>query len=528
MRYTQLLQSNKTMQTKPLKGSGQKMNYAGGFGYNVDRWELLDRFLITGSESGTYYVKPEKLTKQNAKNILQLLKSDGQRVVSQIVEISEAGRAPKNDAAIFALALAAAHGDEKTRSYALRSLTRVCRTGTHLFQFAAEVDELRGWGRGLRKAVANWYVNKSPEALAYQMIKYKAREGWSNRDLLRLAHPVAQSKEQNALFHWAVSGDWQGDSPLISSALELKSVNDVDIAAELIRTNRIPREAIPTEMLTESKIWEALLADMPLTAMIRNLGNLSKNGVLKSGLLSGDSSSVALVVEALSNKERLRKARIHPVTLLSALRTYESGRGLKGDGAWKPVKSVVNALETAFYDSFEYVESSGKRVLFGLDVSGSMAWSNVAGLSSLSCREAAGVMALASAKTEGRSEFVAFDTSGYELKINAEARLDKVVDLLARTGGGGTDCAIPILHALNKRLEFDAFVIYTDGETWAGNEHVVQALHRYRRAMGIEAKLIMVSMVATRTSIVDPNDARTLNVVGFDASVPKIITEFLR
>ena len=57
-----------------------------------------------------------------------------------------------------------------------------------MFHFAAMVNELRGWGRGLRNAVANWYNSKDIKDLSYQLVKYQQRDGWSNRDLLRLSH----------------------------------------------------------------------------------------------------------------------------------------------------------------------------------------------------------------------------------------------------------------------------------------------------------------------------------------------------
>ena len=49
---------------------------------------------------------------------------DGVRVVRATSEISESGRAPKNDPALFVLAMAAGLGDEATRAAALAALPR--------------------------------------------------------------------------------------------------------------------------------------------------------------------------------------------------------------------------------------------------------------------------------------------------------------------------------------------------------------------------------------------------------------------
>ena len=72
----------------------------------VDDWTRLDRFLILGSEGGSYYASERKLTRENAEAVLRCIAADGARVVARIVAVSDAGRAPKNDPALFALALA--------------------------------------------------------------------------------------------------------------------------------------------------------------------------------------------------------------------------------------------------------------------------------------------------------------------------------------------------------------------------------------------------------------------------------------
>ena len=527
MKYSKLFNMKITPQSVAIPLSGQTPNHAGGYTWNVDRWTMLDRFLILGCESGTFYVREQKLLMQNAQNVVEAIKEDGERVVNRIVEVSTKGLAPKNDPAIFALALAASLGDEKTRIAAFAALPRVCRTGTHLFAFAEACDGMRGWGRGLRKAIAKWYNAQTPEALAHGFVKYQARGGWSNRDLLRLSHPVSASEQHNILYKWVVDGEITGDAPLVQAVQALKEVHDLDAAVKMIEEFRIPREAIPTEMLNESLIWGALLKDMPLTAMIRNLGNMTKVGLLNHGWFTGGSDAVQTVVSSLSNAERLRRSRVHPVAILAALNTYQGGKSIKGSGEWKPVKAITDALDEAFYASFGNVKATGKRIVVGLDVSGSMAGTMVAGVAGLDCRSACGAMSLITESVENDVTHLAFDTNVYKLDISRKMRLDAVVKLLERTGGGGTDCAATIRYAIDKKINADAFVIYTDSETWSGSQHPAQAIAEYRKKMGIEAKLVVVAMASTRTTIGDPGDAGTLNVVGFDTSVPQVIAEFL-
>jgi len=128
--------------------------------------------------SATVNVGERALTVENAESVRACVAADGARVVRRVVEMSEAGRAPSNDPALFVLAMCAGIGAEATRAAALAALPAVARTGTHLFHWLQYLGAFRGWGRGARRAVARWYTAKPAPALAYQMLKYPSRDGW--------------------------------------------------------------------------------------------------------------------------------------------------------------------------------------------------------------------------------------------------------------------------------------------------------------------------------------------------------------
>src|SRR5574343_556953 len=104
-----------TTQSQAIKGRETDMakNNAGGFSFVMDKWGQFDRFIIMGTEGGSYYVGEKKLTLANAKNVIACIKENGKRAVDRIVEISDQGRAMKNDPAIFALSLAAASDNKE-------------------------------------------------------------------------------------------------------------------------------------------------------------------------------------------------------------------------------------------------------------------------------------------------------------------------------------------------------------------------------------------------------------------------------
>lgn len=149
-----------TLQLQPIPGeeNRQVQNSAGGYVYKLDPWKQLERFLILGTEGGTYYVGQKELTIKNAQVIKKLIEEDGLRVVNTVVAISDGNRAPKADTLLFTLAMCISFGDTPTKRAVAEALPRVARIGTHLFMFVGYAEQFRGWGRVLRQAVANWYT----------------------------------------------------------------------------------------------------------------------------------------------------------------------------------------------------------------------------------------------------------------------------------------------------------------------------------------------------------------------------------
>jgi 60 kDa SS-A/Ro ribonucleoprotein len=571
-----------TPQSQPIPGSAQVPNSAGGYAWSCDDWVHLDRFLILGAEGGTYYIGERDLVKQNHDVLVRCIQADGVRAVNRITEISDSGRAPKNDPAIFALALVAAHGSPAAKALAFQNLGKVCRIGTHLFHFAEYVNALRGWGRSLRSAVGRWYVGREADDLAHQVVKYQQRDGWSHGDLLRLAHPKAPNGQHAALFRWILSGAdglgertvkrravTQASSPagsagvppveggqnadtargravnpqaggpryaertftypavsglpqIIEAFEQAKKASSKAEIVKLISEHDLPREAIPTQWLNEPEVWDALLARMPLTALVRNLGKMTAIGLIKPL-----SSAAWLVVDKLSDEKLLKRARIHPLAVLIAQKVYAQGRGEKGGLTWQPVPRIIDALDEAFYATFSNVEPCGRPVLLALDVSGSMDGSRIAG-SCLTAREASAAMALVTAATEPEHHIMAFADRFMPLSITPRMRLDSVVKVVSSLPFMGTDCALPMVWARQNGLKAAAFVTYTDSETWAGNIHPAQALRHYREEFVPEAKAVVVGMTSNGFTIADPNDRGMLDVVGFDTTVPAVIADFVR
>jgi 60 kDa SS-A/Ro ribonucleoprotein len=545
------------------------ISHQGGETYRVPDEGLtrLSRFLILGSENGSFYQTPKKLTEENANSIRAILDNDP-TAVAEIARVAMLGIALKMDPVLFALALASRSKNEQTRRLAYNQVPYVCKTASHLmsfldFRFAlggvdknalvgkpiknAKSGELYGAhasSAGLRKAIARWFESKSVSDLAYQSMKYKTREGISLRDTLRISR---QSKtpdpQRDAMYRYIVKGSHKPEGT-INPEVDLLGMDvwkRLDAArvcsdpsasagqvASLIRDFNLPREVVRTDLLNDVGVWTALLEDMPMTAMIRNLGTMESKGVLKA-----DGNRVK-VIERLRDVERIRKAKIHPINIYMALQTYAHGQGLRGSNNWTVNPALLDALSDAFDASFVNVVPSGKNILLAIDISGSMTAIAHEGTQS-SAAQMAAVMATIILRSEPNVQVIGINESVRKLPLSGRQRPDDAAALIHKYLGGGTNLLLPLTHAPD---DCDAIVLFTDSENGHNGYYSNGLAFRAAQEKFInghpERRLVLAQMVANRYGWVRPSGKewdnvgkQSLEIVGFDPTIGKLTSDFL-
>jgi 60 kDa SS-A/Ro ribonucleoprotein len=508
-------------QTQPIFGrTDMVQNNAGGFSFEVTPQQRLERFLLIGSEGGTYYVDEQKLTEQNATAIIKYIKSDGAKALATVVDFAENNRAPKADATVFVLALIASHGDKETKIASYSAISKVCKTSTHLFMFLANIQNLRGWSKGLCKGVAKFYTGRTTDQVAYQLVKYRNRAGFTHADALSLSHPSKVSAELFKLFGYARGKvtPFESGNALVDAFEKAQSDVSTDELVGLIREYKLTWEMVPQEKLNTKEVLLALLENMPLTALIRNLNRFSYND-----LTEGNTPTVKTIVSKLTDKENVQKSGIHPLNVVNSMLTYSSGRGVRGDKTWKVNQNIVDALGTTYDLALAALTPTNKNILLAVDISGSMR-APVNNMQ-MNASQIANVLAVTILKAEKNAELMWFDTNIQPAKLGRRNSIDEV--LRNSPHGGGTDCAQAFVHALATKTKYDAIVILTDNETWAGNAHGLDLLNQYRRSVNRDVKVIELALAANPSTNLPVDEANVLRVVGFDASVTDLINTYL-
>ncbi len=513
-----------TPQNQPIPGREAEMiqGRSGGWMFDAGIWQMLRRCLLIGTAQSTYYADKKELTEDFIEVIKEAVATEPLRVAQEILYASD-GRSINNSAPILALVLLSMGETPAAKQGFLEIFPQVVRTGSHFYEWLNYTKSLRGFGRIIREAGTAWLSREDVKALAYQLLKYQQRHGFKHRDVLRLFHVKPPTAEHDRLFQWVVNGWDELPQDIPSDALAqiwwyewLK--RHPEKTHEAIAKGRLTHEMAAPVGNMDKAAWQLLFNEMPIGAMLRNLGSLTQLGVLTAD----NRQNIDRVEAVLNNQKHLRRGRIHPIDVLKALKTYQSGGRLgRSKKTWTPVARIVDILEKAVELAFDVVEPTNKVFLHAVDISGSMS----CGVSSvgLTCCEIATTMALVTAKAEKNYAIRGFSSKFIDLGIS---RRDSFTSALKKANShnfGATDASVAYDWAIKNKFKADVICFWTDSESWAGRKHPSVALKEYRQKVNPNVKAVYVTLAPYRISLVDPKDQDSWDLAGFDPGVPRLI-----
>ena len=571
------------------------------FVYKLSLKDYILRLLILGTRQNIYDQRSKKIAAEDIYYIQEQIQAGhGTEILEIVKDVYTESRAPKLDNTFIILAMLCRVDDYTLKTQSLQFLKQF-RTISHLYswkKFHADIvnpisgEKTKGFGRAVKRQLNEWilsYIDK-PMDLAYQITKYQEREGWSFKNLLQCTHvctktaddrifanktkKIIKNKGMNphnappteidVVLRYAVNGfkamkNLVEDSSRLEEAPVFDYLRAIYIAKQceategyktglidLVYKHKLTREQVPTWALVDTEVLTALLINkdktrvtMPLTALLRNLGNMTTHSVYL------DKDLAELVCKHIVDPITISHSHIHPVTVLTAWFTYKTGKGEKGNHFWRPHPKILSALEEMFYLSFKNVKPTGKRICFLIDASGSMR--NESLCKGVTNAEAAALLAMIFARSETEEKdspahsfylFTSKNTNHYGRDntglsdvsdvIDSTASLDTVLSAVQRSDWGTTDISLGILEALKYKRKYDAFVVITDNDVNSGIKPA-RALQQYRTGMKMpQTKLLVVATQGSDYTIADPADPLMMDMCGFDSHGPKILQDFIR
>lgn len=507
------------------------LNEAGGAAYAMDPKHALAQVAATGTFGNVYYASAQAQLDELRGLIDQV--NDNEFLAKMAVYAREKAFMKDLPAALL---VALSTRDTKLMHQVFDRVVdngRVLRT---VFQMVRSGQFGRkSLASSMQRAFQRW-LN---EASVSKLLSASIGNDPSLRDVLRLARPTPKDNQRRALFGWLTDKEvskWapaaEADLPIeVQKLIAYRQASSEDVQAQLV-ADLPARWDLLADVASGPAVWKALARRMGPQALRMNLNTLLRHQVLS------DPEMVDFVAARLSDAEAIRRSRQFPYQYLAAYLNVSSD---------VPDK-IRQALNQAAEIACGNIPVLPGPVLIGVDTSGSMS-SPVSGFrgrgatSRMRCVDVAALFAAAVLRKNPDSVVVPFDTQAYDVSMDPADTILSLAKRLAKFGGGGTDCSIPLRVANEryKRRAFAGVVLVSDNESWVyanrafamspdGGTGVMREwlkFEKHQRQLGVaQPKLICID-IQPYTTTQAPERANILNIGGFSDAVFQVVASFL-
>lgn len=514
---------------KNLLPRANARNEAGGDAYALSPKHALAQVAATGTFGNAFYATAESQLDQ----LKTLIGQVDDNVFLAKLAVYARERAYMKDMPA-ALLVALSKRDTKLMHRVFDRVVdngRVLRT---LFQMVRSGQFGRtSFSSSLQRALQRW-LN---EASVGKLLSASIGSDPSLRDVLRMARPTPKDNARRALFGWLTDKPvekWapatEADLPMqVQSLIAYRKAESADEQAAIVGDLSV-RWDLLSDAAKGPQVWKAIARQMGPQALRMNLNTLLRHEVF--GAEGSDREMVNYVAARIADADDIRRSRQFPYQFLTAYLNASA----------EVPQQVKSALHQAAEIACGNVPELPGRVLIGLDVSGSMS-SAITGnrghgaTSKMRCVDVAALFAAAILRRNPDSVIVPFDTRAYQVKVDPQDSILSLAERLAKYGGGGTDCSLPLAEANTRyaHRRFAGIVLVSDNESWVGTGRqgstgVMTQWQQFvanQRKLGVtNPKLVCIDLQPYATTQA-PERTDILNVGGFSDAVFQVVAAFL-
>jgi 60 kDa SS-A/Ro ribonucleoprotein len=529
------------------------VNEAGGRAYKLEPKHALAQVAATGTFANAFYSTAEAQLDELLELIDQV---DDNQYLAKLAIYARQKAFMKDMPAALLVALSVRDTELMHQVFdrvvdngrVLRTVFQMIRSG----RFKDKAGKSRiGLSSSVQRAFQRWLNTASVGKLLSASIGNDP----SLRDILRMARPTPKDNARRAMFGWLTDKSidkWapatEADLPVeVQSLIAYRNSESEEAQALIVGGLDNVRWDLLSDAAKGPKIWAALARKMGSQALRMNLNTLLRHDVFNVEQLSSTDQSgsderlgqafnnmVDYVADRIADEKEIRASKQFPYQYFTAY--------LNADD------NVPQKIKTALHKAAEFacgnVPELPGPVVIGLDTSGSMS-SSVTGdrgrgaTSKMRCIDVAALFAAAILRRNPDSVVIPFDTAAYDAKMDPNDSILSIAERLAKYGGGGTDCSLPLVaasqqHAMRK---FAGVVLVSDNESWVGTGRggstgVMTAWEAFvanqRKLAGKEAcpKLVCIDLQPYRT-VQACERADIMNIGGYSDSVFNVISSFL-
>jgi 60 kDa SS-A/Ro ribonucleoprotein len=515
------------------------VNEAGGLAYKLEPKHALAQVAATGTFGNAFYSTAETQLDEVLKLIDEV---DDNQYLAKLALYAREKAFMKDMPAALLVALSVRDTELMHRVFdrvvdngrVLRTVFQMIRSG----QFKNKAGKGRvGLSSSLQRAFQRWLNTASVGKLLSASIGNDP----SLRDILRMARPTPKDNARRAMFGWLTDKSiekWapatEADLPVeVQSLIEYRNSESEEGQALIAGGLDNVRWDLLSDAAKGPTVWAALARKMGPQALRMNLNTLLRHDVLAT------SAMVDYVADRIADESEIRRSKQFPYQYFAAY--------LNADD------NVPQKIKTALHKAAEIacgnVPELPGAVVIGLDTSGSMSCAvtgnrghrngTQCATSKMRCIDVAALFAAAILRRNPDSVVIPFDTSAYDAKMDPNDSILSIAERLAKYGGGGTDCSLPLVAANQKhaKRKFAGIVLVSDNESWVGTGRhgstgVMTAWEAFvanqRKLAGKEAapKLVNIDLQPYQT-VQACERADIMNIGGFSDAVFNVISAFL-
>jgi 60 kDa SS-A/Ro ribonucleoprotein len=510
------------------------VNEAGGRAYELEPKHALAQVAATGTFGNAFYSTAETQLDEVLKLIDEV---DDNRYLAKLALYAREKAFMKDMPAALLVALSVRDTELMHRVFdRVVDNGRVLRTVFQMIR-SGQFKNKSGKGRvGLSSSVQRAFQRWLNTASVGKLLSASIGNDPSLRDILRMARPTPKDNARRAMFGWLTDKAAEKWAPATEADLpaEVQSLiayrNSESEEAQALIAGGL--DNVRWDLLSDAAkgptVWAALARKMGPQALRMNLNTLLRHDVLAT------SAMVDYVANRIADESEIRRSKQFPYQYFAAY--------LNADD------NVPQKIKTALHKAAEIacgnVPELPGPVVIGLDTSGSMS-SAVTGhrgrgaTSKMRCIDVAALFAAAILRRNPDSVVIPFDTSAYDAKMDPNDSILSIAERLAKYGGGGTDCSLPLVAANQKhaKRKFAGIVLVSDNESWVGTGRhgstgVMTAWEAFtsnqRKLKGGAAspKLVCIDLQPYQT-VQACERADIMNIGGFSDAVFNVISAFL-
>ena len=524
----------------PVAPVADTVNAAGGKAYSFTPKHALAQIAATNCFNGTYYVSAEDNLKI-AKDAAQAMIDDPLFIAKCAVYCRD--KAYMKDMPAFLTVLLSQTDTKLFRQVfarvidngkMLRNFIQMGRSGA----VTGKPINMTSWA--IKGAIQGWFDNMTCEGL------FKASIGNdpSFRDILRMCRIKPNTPEKAALLAYLKGADYDAESRTYRTlrfknhkdatngtyVLYEHSFNSLPAVVQQYENYKRTKEGLVPKvdfrMLDSLGLgpaeWKQIARTAPWQMTRMNLNTFKRHGVLE------DPELVQIIADRLRDANQIQRARVFPYQLLMAFKAAND-----------VPRQISLALQDAMEIAVQNVPKIRGQMYVCVDTSGSMqspvTGNRMGASSAVSCVDVAALYAVTMLRTNQMAELIPFDTRTYKHDLNARDSIMSNAVKLARYGGGGTNCSLPLAELNAKQAKGDLVVFVSDSESWVDSGYG----YGYGNATGLmtewltfkkrnpQAKLVCIDLTPRSYSQVKQNHQDILQVGGFGDACFDVIKSFV-